>query len=351
MSENLTRVAQSNEWYNVAMSGNGQYRMAAHRTHFGKIWQSHDYGVSWNESDLYAGPSQGGKYTQPSGSSIAISGNGQYRAVVIYNGNIWQSNDYGESWNPYSNINKKWISIAINSNGQYHVAVVYNGQIWQSDDYGKTWNPYSNVSGKWNDIAMSGNGQYLMAARWAPDGSVWQSDDYGKTWNDSDFYADLEDIDSSMLDETSTISIAMSGNGQYRAAVIYTGIHPSYPNWSGPRGCWESNDYGVTWKKNIQTDKKNWYDIAISSDGQYRTAVVMYGNIWNWHFCILGNHYKAIQAQPTSNVAQEVCCPPGTTTGLQEIQRKEEDEKKQRDLFIQLVTRNRLGLANKICYS
>ena len=61
-------------------------------------------------------------------------------------------------------------------------------------------------------------------------------------------------------------------------------------------------------------------------------------------------HYKAIQAQPTSNVVQEVCCPPGTTTGLQEIQAKEEAEKKkQHDLFIQIVTRNRPGLARQLC--
>lgn len=65
----------------------------------------------------------------------------------------------------------------------------------------------------------------------------------------------------------------------------------------------------------------------------------------------LCNYYKAIQAQPTSNVAQEVCCPSGTTMGLQEIQAEEEAEKKkQHNLFIQIITRNRQGLARQICY-
>lgn len=64
----------------------------------------------------------------------------------------------------------------------------------------------------------------------------------------------------------------------------------------------------------------------------------------------LCDYYKKIQAQPTSNVAQEVCCPPGTTIGLQEIQVKEEAEKKkQHKLFVQIVTRNRPGIANRIC--
>lgn len=61
-------------------------------------------------------------------------------------------------------------------------------------------------------------------------------------------------------------------------------------------------------------------------------------------------YYRGIQNQPTTNVAQEVCCPPGTTTGLQVIQRNEETEKKkQHNLFIQIITRNRPGLAKQLC--
>jgi len=60
----------------------------------------------------------------------------------------------------------------------------------------------------------------------------------------------------------------------------------------------------------------------------------------------LCDYYKALQAQPTTNVVGEVHCPSGTTLGLQELAA---EKGKQNNLFVKIVTRNRPGIANRIC--
>ena len=64
----------------------------------------------------------------------------------------------------------------------------------------------------------------------------------------------------------------------------------------------------------------------------------------------LCNHYKKIQGQTTKNpnIGNEVCCP--SEQSLQEIAATNAAEKKkQQDLFVKIVTRNRPGIANRLC--
>ena len=64
----------------------------------------------------------------------------------------------------------------------------------------------------------------------------------------------------------------------------------------------------------------------------------------------LCNHYKKIQEQPTKNpnIGNEVCCP--SEQSIQEIERTNAIKKKnQPDLFVKIVTRNRPGIANRLC--
>jgi hypothetical protein len=38
---------------------------------------------------------------------------------------------------------------------------------------------------------------------------------------------------------------------------------------------YRSTNYGVTWTQATSDTSRNWYSVAMSSDGKYQTAVVM----------------------------------------------------------------------------
>jgi hypothetical protein len=67
-------------------------------------------------------------------------------------------------------------------------------------------------------------------------------------------------------------SIALSSSGQYQTAVT-SDINNQF-------GIYNSSDYGVTWIVNTTvTQNQSWIHVAISSSGQYQTAVTPFTNI------------------------------------------------------------------------
>jgi len=69
---------------------------------------------------------------------IAMSDSGQYQSAVVWNGQIYTSDNYGLNWTA-RNSNRQWQSIAVSESGQYQVAGVNEGQVYVSNDYGVTW--------------------------------------------------------------------------------------------------------------------------------------------------------------------------------------------------------------------
>ena len=318
MYHNLTKVGPKEEkyWDGIAISGDGRYQTAV--VNYGNIWQSNDYGVNWEM-----------KLEIKHWKCVTMDDSGKYRAAAEMFGYIWQSNDYGLNWksNTKTGEKKNWKAVAISGGGKHHIAIQPNGYIWQSNDYGVNWKSNTKVGTGWLSVAINSDGRYQTAVQ--SGGYIWQSNDYGGTWEKN-----------MKIGSKNWHEVAINGRGDIRVAIeVIEGF------------IWQSNDYGVNWEEYTEGGKEWWRGIAVSSIGSWRAAFIVDTFIWNWRFTMLNNHYKAIQVQSRSNLAQEVCCPFGTTMGLQEIQAKEEAEKKkQRDLFIQIVTRNRPRLARRICY-
>jgi photosystem II stability/assembly factor-like uncharacterized protein len=76
-------------------------------------------------------------------------------------GNIYTSNDYGNTWSPSqtpSTDGKPWNKIASSASGQYVVACYSDGNIggiYTSNHYGVTWYITSALSLVWNSVASS----------------------------------------------------------------------------------------------------------------------------------------------------------------------------------------------------
>ena len=158
---------------------------------------------------------------------------GQYQTAVVRGGQIYISNDYGNTWTPKES-SRNWVGISVSSTRQYQTAVVDGGQIYISNDYGNTWTSKES-SRYWRGISVSSTGQYQTAVVYG--GQIYISNDYGNTWTSK---------------ESSRYwrGISVSSTGQCQTAVVYGGQ------------IYISNDYGNTWTP--KGSSRNWYSIYIN---------------------------------------------------------------------------------------
>ena len=276
----------SKNWTGVSISSDGEYQTAITTSDY--IYASNDYGRTWT-ARTSAGTSSWLK--------ISMSEDGKYQnAVDISSGynHIYSSSDYGVTWTEQSQFgNRSWMNIAMSADGKYQAAEEWQGDLYTSNDYGATWNQQVLGGGLkfWQGLAISADGKYQTATN-NSDAGIYYSSDYGTTWNEQ---------------MTSGINgwsrIFISANGKYRAAVSYSSSNLYTSNdygatWnqqsSVPIGSWNvalsddgkyqtaiwqsvdietSNDYGTTWTPQASSGTKNWYDIAMSSDGNYTTVL------------------------------------------------------------------------------
>jgi hypothetical protein len=133
-------------------------------------------------------------------------------------------------------------------------AVTYYG-LYKTSDNGNTWTKNIDASNNgwydyyWSSISISSSGQYqtaLSTGRVRGDGlggGIYNSNDYGNTWTQN------IDISNNGWNQKSWLSVAVSSCGQYQTAV--TGGGGTYLNGVGPlvyESIYYSNDYGNTWK-------------------------------------------------------------------------------------------------------
>jgi hypothetical protein len=155
---NTWNISVTYLWFNsVSMSSNGQYQTAAilYSTNAGNIYTSNNYGQSWN---LTAPASL-------SWSCVSVSSSGKYQTAIAYNNNIYISTNYGalNSWYATGPSTQNWYYCSVSSTGQYQIASITNGNIYASSNYGLTGSWYlANTSFTWNNLlSISSNGQYI----------------------------------------------------------------------------------------------------------------------------------------------------------------------------------------------
>lgn len=198
----------------VSISLNGQYQTMV--SCGDNVYISNDYGVTWRKpldenSDLYqsieAFPTAG----------IALSYNGMYQTIVTEH--IYISGDYGQSWKNVGSENefddRNWQSIAMSSDGKFQSAIENGGDIYVSNDFGNTWvfvNDYSVMDKTWSHISISATGQYQTALE--QNGNIYTSIDYGITWSM---------VTDSTVAQKNWQWVSISSDGLYQTAVEYDG--------------------------------------------------------------------------------------------------------------------------------
>jgi len=227
-------------------------------TNYGKYWGSsnvalstlNDYGNPIDDNDTV------------NFLAISLNTNGQYQTAITNTGNVYTSNDFGQTWGIPTNIgNSMSNSVAISFTGMHQTAS--NGhEIYVSNDFGVTWQPTFNGGNSNIFVSISLNGRYQTIVSCGD--NIYLSEDYGITWRaqdtDTDIYNSVEIFP--------TCGVALSYNGQYQTIVV--------------ENIYVSSDFGRTWL-NVSDDNgfedRNWAGVAMSSDGKYQTAIEAGGDV------------------------------------------------------------------------
>lgn len=203
---------------------------------------------------------------------IATSKTGKYVTLVINNGHIWRSSDFGETFIKNETIGVgTWKNIKMSNTGQYQTIITYDKKIWKSEDKGETWALNNTETFDLNDIAMSSSGKYQTIC--GSDGTILYSNDYGYIWT------------STIINGNNLISITMSDDGKFQC--VCDSVNIMY-----------SKTYGIIWKYgNLLISDNRWNSISSSSCGQYVTTssdehdiVISEDYGVSWGVSLSGNH-------------------------------------------------------------
>jgi len=203
--------------------------------------------------------------------AISISTNGKYQTAINEDGDIYISEDYGNTRRLVHNIGTSDAnSIAISFTGQYQTAS--NGfSIFISNDYGSNWSETftGGTSSIYVSISLTGMYQTLVSSG----DTVYTSNDYGNTWNELDIdvtHVNNQNTLYQSVETFPTAGIDLSYDGKYQTIVS--------------ENIYISSDYGVTWTNvSDPTDgfqDRNWQGVSMSSDGKYQTAIDSGGDVY-----------------------------------------------------------------------
>ncbi len=181
------------------------------------------------------------------------SDSGQFGILVSTFNGIYNSSDYGKSWNVNSITSSiSWQFVRMNSTGQYQIACSKDNALFSSSDYGVTWGPLKVpypagvTSITWTDINYSSTGQHVIAATTAA--GIYYSNNYGANWNNSNWTKDI------------WTKVSISASGQ---EMLVT----------GSKGVAYSSDYGTTFTLSKTKFSYNFNPVLLvaSASGQYAT--------------------------------------------------------------------------------
>ena len=171
---NWTQTAVQSSWSGVASDSSGR-RIVALST--SGIYVSSDYGQTWSVSS----PS--------SNYQVASSATGQYLISSNFSvqtnnniGGLFISSSYGATWSIWSpGVKQPWFGVTSSSSGQYmYAGQIYDGIIYVSSNYGQTFAQTSLTGQSWTGITTDSTGQLLAATDCCGRGLVYISSDYGQ---------------------------------------------------------------------------------------------------------------------------------------------------------------------------
>ena len=234
-----------------------------------RIAMSSDYGDVWFDITSRV---QAASPPSPLGPveaiAVTLSETGQYITTVDYQGTgIYASNDYGQTFTNTTTNSIDLTSACMSYSGQYQLTVgLYDAldlsATFQSIDYGQNWTSRSTtLDSSGVSCAMSGTGQYQAICGQNTKG-LYYSNNYGTDFSNITLGYPSFDI--------SYNGVAFSYSGQYIT------IAPSGISGAGFGGLWVSNYYGQfapnSWKYSA-LNSTAIFSLSISNTGQYQLAV------------------------------------------------------------------------------
>ncbi len=235
-------AAGSRQWYQVAMSSNGETIAAITGYNVtNPVYYSHDGGTTWNTGNVSA-----------NFADIAVSANGQTMyAPELYQG-MRKSTDGGATWGPRTGPAASYATLDISADGAVVAAVAGGWNIQISTDGGANFVSRGPVM-NWYDITVSSNGTRMAAV--VDSGYIFNSADSGTTWTQR-------------ASSQTWGAITSSSNGMRMAATVVNGR------------IWTSSDGGDTWVQQMGSPSGDWWEISSSSDGTRLAATMQNGQIY-----------------------------------------------------------------------
>jgi hypothetical protein len=270
-------------WYDVAMSSDGQYQVAA--AYGDRMYYSSNYGYQWTATG-YTGSYRG----------VATSASGRYVIALEYGQNIKYSSDYGHSYSGASSNYGYWTDVSMDASGQYAVAVF--GGIYYSNDYGHNWAMSSiSTQGLTNGVtyvAMAATGGAVVATVMT-DGSagVYYSSDHGQS------YSKLNAAPSAGAGGVEWGGVACDATCNRIVAVGYLGQ------------IYGSTDGGAHWT--ASGSALRWRGPSMSADG---TRVVVGDTEGNLHYSTNFFPPYAPSARPTASPSARPTAPTAAPTAV-----------------------------------
>lgn len=271
---------------NVAMSADGYIQYAS--SSGGNIYKSINRGSTWTQLPF-----------STEGNEIPIATSSSGRVVLTAGGSIFVSNDYGQNWSVRGVSDHRYVDVALSGDGQTQFALMRystaNRGLYKSINEGLNWNKISSApTADVFSLATSQNASIVYLSNYR---NLYKSIDGGSTWEqkvndtadcsflstsyDGQYVLSAQIFSYKSSDGGTTFSriegptdfnfytaTSMSGNGKIQVA-----LRDATEGRAG--GINTSLDYGATWQKtgSLFNDFRS-YDIKVSENGKYQTAIV-----------------------------------------------------------------------------
>jgi len=269
VNESTTAAVAANYWYLVTSSSDGSHLAAS--AYAAGIWTSENYGVTWSQTN---------SPLPQEWSGLASSSDGTHLAGVASGGDIFVSHDGGVSWTDIDPVaiaggTGTYLagassSIASSADGSRLIVVLSNGAILISTDYGVTWSvaATSGVS-NYGAVTSSSDGRVLTV------GSSVQGDTQ-QILISTDFGATFKPGPISLVG--GWLALTSSSDGSHLAAIVNSAGFVRSQIWTSP-------DYGATWAQ-ISSSDPAWQNsyfgtLASNADGSFLIAAGNDSDLWS----------------------------------------------------------------------
>ena len=117
--------------------------------------------------------------------TVAGSADGTKLFGVVYGGDIWSSQDTGNTWSRSGLSYQNWTGISCDLSGNNVFASVYGGNIWITSNSSSGWSEYSSIPSKnWQSVASNSDGTRVVATAMADVSysEIWSLTKNGYVW-------------------------------------------------------------------------------------------------------------------------------------------------------------------------